>query len=51
MNITPSTPSGRYRISLIIEALEIAVNSLEFDGEQDKAGDMALIISELKEAE
>lgn len=35
---------------LLIEALEIAQNSLEFDGEQSKADAIAILIFDIKEA-
>ena len=38
-----------HRASLLIEALEIAQNSLEYDGDRTKADAIALLIFDIKE--
>lgn len=42
------TISESTKKALILEALEIAQNSLEYDGEQFKADSLSILIAELK---
>jgi len=38
-------------MNLITEALHIAINSLEYDGEDDKAEALRMLLSEIEEEE
>lgn len=45
--ITKDTPTGRYRNALIVEALTIAINSLEYDADYTKAEELGLILADM----
>lgn len=43
-----NTPTGRHRINVIIEALEIAVNHYEFEADYKRAEELQLLIADMK---
>ena len=45
-----NTPTGRYRNEVILKALEVALNSYQYDGDTIKAEEVELLINEMKEA-
>jgi len=44
------TPTGRHRVAVIIDALEIAVNHYEYEANYERAEELQLLINEMKEA-
>jgi hypothetical protein len=43
-----NTPTGKRRIVLTIEALKIAVNHYEFEGEFNKVEELTLLIQDME---
>jgi hypothetical protein len=43
-----NTPTGKHRINVIIDALEVAVNHYEYEGNYERAEELQLLINEMK---
>ena len=42
------TPTGKHRIDVIIDALEVAVNHYEYEANYERAEELQLLVNEMK---
>lgn len=48
MNTYKQTPTGRYRIEVITEALAVAIDHYDYEGNYDRAAELQLLLDEMK---